>query len=87
MISPSIFNAYLPTPFFPVLESITLNTAASAKFVSSTGRSVDLSKITVLNPLGSVKGSGATGNVVLLPDGQMKSIAPPPKSLGRVFCF
>ncbi|KAJ8914984.1 hypothetical protein NQ315_002508 [Exocentrus adspersus] len=59
-----------------VLENVTLNSSATAKLISNNGRTLDLSKITVIN---SVKGSNATlGNVLLLPDGKLKTVPNPP---------
>lgn len=60
--------------FLSVLENVTLNTGNSAKLVSSSGRSIDLSKITVLNSLGPVKSSSSSGNVLLMPDGKIKAV-------------
>lgn len=70
-----------------VLDNVTLNTATSAKFISSSGRSIDLSKITVLNPLSSVKGSSSSGNVLLMPDGKLKNVGPSSKPLGNISVF
>lgn len=65
-----------------VLENLTLNPSSSAKLVSSTtGRSIDLSKITVLNSLNRTKTSaGSVGNVILMPDGKIKPITTTMKS-------
>ncbi|XP_018566281.1 KAT8 regulatory NSL complex subunit 3 isoform X1 [Anoplophora glabripennis] len=55
-----------------VLENVTLNSSTTAKLISNNGRTIDLSKITVIN---SVKGSNtAVGNVLLLPDGKLKTV-------------
>lgn len=55
-----------------VLENVTLNSGTTAKLISNNGRTIDLSKITVIN---SVKGSNtAVGNVLLLPDGKLKTV-------------
>ncbi|KAJ8931429.1 hypothetical protein NQ314_015668 [Rhamnusium bicolor] len=55
-----------------VLENVTLNSSTTAKLISNSGRTIDLSKITVIN---SVKGGNtAVGNVLLLPDGKLKTV-------------
>lgn len=50
-----------------VLENLALSTTSAAKLVSSTGRTIDLSKITVLNP-GNTNAASNYGNVMLVPD-------------------
>ncbi|CAH1154973.1 unnamed protein product [Phaedon cochleariae] len=53
-----------------VLENVTLNSSSTAKLFHN--RTIDLSKITLIN---SVKGtSGSMNNVLLLPDGKLKSM-------------
>lgn len=68
-----------------MLENVTLNTGQSAKLVSSSGRTIDLSKITVLNPVNPPKpGGGSVGNVLLMPDGKLKTIGSSLKGTGTV---
>lgn len=69
-----------------VLENVTLSTGNSAKLVSSSGKTLDLSKITVFNSINPVKAGGGLGNVLLLPDGKLKTI-PAVKSTGTVTAY
>ncbi|CAH0559591.1 unnamed protein product [Brassicogethes aeneus] len=57
-----------------VLENVTLNSSATAKLISNTGRTIDLSKITVINPSNQGKCGNNMGNVILLPDGKIKAV-------------
>ncbi|KAL1508927.1 hypothetical protein ABEB36_003746 [Hypothenemus hampei] len=55
------------SPTIKVLENVQLTSQATAKLISnSSGRSIDLSKIAL--------GQRATGNVMLLPDGKIKTL-------------
>ncbi|KAF2880713.1 hypothetical protein ILUMI_25455 [Ignelater luminosus] len=66
-----------------VLENLTLNTNSTAKLISSTtGRSIDLSKITVLNSVNTTKAGTPVGNVVLMPDGKLKPFGSTVKGTG-----
>lgn len=69
---------------FAVLENVTVNTGASAKLISSSGKTIDLSKITVLNSINSTKPGTSLTNVVLMPDGKLKTVGPAVKSSGTI---
>lgn len=55
-----------------VLENITLNANSTAKLVSSTGKTIDLSKITVLNS-GNINAGNSFGNVMVMSDNRGKT--------------
>lgn len=67
-----------------VLENVTLNTGNSTKLISASGRSIDLSKITVLNSIAAVSKTSSSGNVLLMPDGKIKTVGPNQKTPGSV---
>lgn len=54
---------------FLVLENITLNPNSTAKLVSSSGRTIDLSKITVLN---NVTANKPGGPFIFVPENKIK---------------
>ncbi|CAH1099657.1 unnamed protein product [Psylliodes chrysocephalus] len=62
-----------------VLENVTLNSSASGKLIPN--RTIDLSKITLINP--SKTPSTSVSNVLLLPDGKIKTIGSTIKGTGN----
>lgn len=47
--------------------------AGNAKFLSNSGRAIDLSKITILNSTNQHKSANTYGNIVIMSDGKAKT--------------
>ncbi|KAI4459462.1 testis development protein prtd [Holotrichia oblita] len=63
-----------------VLENVSLN-AGNAKFLSNSGRAIDLSKITILNSTNQHKSANTYGNIVIMSDGKAKTTNPQMKEV------
>lgn len=67
---------------FAVLENVTLNAGTAPKLMSGPGRNIDLSKITVLNSISTMKSGTSAGNLLLMPDGKLKAVSASGKTPG-----
>ncbi|XP_049820569.1 KAT8 regulatory NSL complex subunit 3 isoform X3 [Aethina tumida] len=69
-----------PATGIKVLENVTLNSSTTAKLISNSGRTIDLSKITVINSRSEIASTSSglkttpMSNVILMPDGTLKTV-------------
>lgn len=79
-----VFTSNLPIGSYNncilVLENVSIN-SGNTKFISNSGRAIDLSKITILNSMGQHKSANAYGNIVIMSDSKVKASNPSLKGL------